>query len=324
MKKTIIFDIDGTLANLDHRLHFVNGHKKDWKQFLALVSDDLPIDQTIFLNRLLKFHSSTTPQDNMDIVLSSGRSEDERADTEAWMAKYGVYYDKLYMRPSGDFRADYVVKREMLDQMRADGREPWLVFDDRQSVVDMWRNEGLFVLQCAAKETFLDVHNFHKYIEFPLTIMVGPSGAGKSTHIESMIRWNAATHDSVISSDSLRQQICGDFRDQTQNLRVFEAMNSLAAERLKHGLPVILDATHVRRADRVKSVSLLPSHLPVRYVVIDRPLEEKIKTEGWRKGVELKGTSLVRHHHEVMKNNLKMILDGDGFENVTVQDKRVK
>jgi predicted kinase len=316
VKKTIIFDIDGTLADLNHRLHYVNSFPKNWEKFLAGCKDDLPIEQTIFLNGLLA-HSKA-----FDIVLSSGRSENERKDTEEWMAKYGVKYDKLYMRPAGDMRADYVVKREMLDQMRADGREPWLVFDDRQSVVDMWRKEGLFVLQCDAKETFLDQYNFHPEVEHPLTILVGPSGAGKTTYLNKFINALPAFGQMVISSDVLRETLTGDMRDQSQNERVFEAMHQLAKERLRLGLPVVLDATHVKTADRVKAAKLLPPEYKVRYVVIDRPLQTKIAHGGWRNETIVKDKTLIEYHDNIMKSNLKAILNGDGLPNVSVNDIR--
>lgn len=310
MKKTIIFDIDGTLANLDHRLHYVNDPKrKNWQEFLARVKDDLPIEQTIFLNRVLASLSE------FDIVLSSGRSENERADTEEWMVKYGVDYDKMYMRPTGDTRADYIVKGEMLAQMRADGREPWLVFDDRQSVVDMWRSHGLFVLQCAAKETFLDVYRFNEAIQYPLTLMVGPSGAGKTTLLNQM---TPASQQSIISSDNLRQSLTGDRNNQEANLKVFETMYELAATRLKLGLPVVLDATHAKTKDRLRAVSLLPAEFKVSYIVVDRSLEDKLKTKGDRTEEQ------VRRHDMRFKSNLKAILNGDGLPNVTVTDLRTK
>ena len=53
------------------------------------------------------------------------------------------------MRKDGDQRADHIVKREILDHIRKAGFEPVLVFDDRQSVVDMWRDQGIRVAQTA-------------------------------------------------------------------------------------------------------------------------------------------------------------------------------
>ena len=40
---TIICDIDGTLADLHHRLHHIKNGNKNWDAFFAEVKDDLPI-----------------------------------------------------------------------------------------------------------------------------------------------------------------------------------------------------------------------------------------------------------------------------------------
>lgn len=320
MKKTIVFDIDGTLADLTHRLHYVTDKSnKNWQEFLSRVKDDLPIEQTILINALFSKLSV------FDIVLSSGRSENERLDTEWWLDKYGVVYDKLYMRPAGDSRPDYIVKREMLDEMRKDGREPWLVIDDRQTVVDMWRKEGLFVLQCDPNraECGTAVYEFHPSLTYPLLIMVGPSGAGKSTYLKNSIELSKTQlHSAVISSDAIRDMLTGDFQNQTQNDRVFQTMHELAQTRLKLGLPVVLDATHIRTADRVKAAKLVSEDVKVAYVVVDRSLEDKRKTAGWREGVMVKDTPLIDYHHNIMQSNIKAILNGDGLPNVTVLDAR--
>ena len=69
-----------------------------------------------------------------------------------WLLKHGLeveFDSRLFMRKNGDSRADYVVKREILDDIRKAGFEPVLVFDDRQSVVEMWREQGIRVAQVA-------------------------------------------------------------------------------------------------------------------------------------------------------------------------------
>lgn len=137
--KTVIFDIDGTLANVEHRIHYVRGKKKDWKAFSRNMHLDTPIEAMHELIRVLKAHYR--------IVLCTGRNEADRATTVAWLEKHGVPYDDLMMRADRDYRQDVVVKREMLDQI---GRENVLfVVEDRSSVVAMWREEGLMCLQCA-------------------------------------------------------------------------------------------------------------------------------------------------------------------------------
>jgi len=322
LKRCIVFDIDGTLANCSHRVHHVNGSKKNWPAFMAGIPADTANAQVVYLNALFKYARSQGAT-AMPTFLCSGRSESERADTEAWLTKFSVDYDKMFMRKAGDYRADHIIKRELLDEIRADGFEPWLIFDDRQCVVDMWRKEGLFVLQCDPKQSHTDHtgYEFHSSIKWPLTILVGPSGAGKSTWIEN----NYGNYDdfqSLISTDTIREKLCGNLQDQSKNEKVFAILHELATTRLRAGLPVVIDATNLRNADRIKCARLVPERIPVRYVVIDRPLAEKRKTAGWRASVNVKGKPLIDFHDQVFNSNLKDILAGDNLRNVTVQDNR--
>lgn len=36
----VVFDLDGTLADGDHRLHHITGETKDWRAFFAACGDD--------------------------------------------------------------------------------------------------------------------------------------------------------------------------------------------------------------------------------------------------------------------------------------------
>jgi hypothetical protein len=54
----------------------------------------------------------------------------------------------LLMRKDGDFRADHIVKQEILDK-HIDKERVLFVLDDRQQVVDMWRRNGLVCFQVA-------------------------------------------------------------------------------------------------------------------------------------------------------------------------------
>jgi phosphoglycolate phosphatase-like HAD superfamily hydrolase len=139
----VIFDIDGTIADLTHRLHYVTTKPKNWPAFNKAISNDVPIWQVIEILFSLK-------NDGWRIILCSGRSEDSRQDTIDWLIDYGIWdkVDSLYMRKSKDYRADNIIKEELLDQILIDGFVPMLVFDDRKRVVDMWRRRGLFVFDC--------------------------------------------------------------------------------------------------------------------------------------------------------------------------------
>lgn len=140
-----IFDIDGTLADLSHRLHFIQQEPQDWRGFFAACPQDEPIKDVLLL-------AWTLGDSGAHLVMVSGRSDEIRAETEAWLRHYKVRYKGLYMRKSGDHRQDSIVKAELLDRVLKDrpADEPiGGVFEDRQQVVDMYRARGLRVFQVA-------------------------------------------------------------------------------------------------------------------------------------------------------------------------------
>jgi hypothetical protein len=161
----IAFDIDGTLADLTHRLHWVKGEgKPDWEAFFSLVHADQPITEMVELcNMLLKHHRTED-----EVIFVSGRSSVCREATIQWLHEYTLaqlhtheeeetrgfvdYLDRpmLYMREEGDRRPDYMVKASLAKEIKADyGQLPDIVFDDRQQVVDMWRSLDVRCCQVA-------------------------------------------------------------------------------------------------------------------------------------------------------------------------------
>jgi hypothetical protein len=144
-----IFDIDGTIADLTHRLHFIQKSPKDWAGFFEAAGDDKPILEVINVANALAMTGHR-------VLYVSGRSEDIRDITVDWLIKYGLPDPfTLYMRKSKDRREDNIVKSEILDELFAKFGPPeklglWGgVFDDRQQVVDMHRSRGLKVFQVA-------------------------------------------------------------------------------------------------------------------------------------------------------------------------------
>lgn len=143
MSKVILVDVDGTLANSLHREHYLETKPKNWSAYYENALEDPVYEDIIWLVKLLKECGNT-------ILIVTARSEDRRDITTKWLnEKAGLsgVYDKIYMRDIDDYRDDDVCKKDMLDAIRKDGYDPYLVFDDRKMVVDMWRNEGLTCLQ---------------------------------------------------------------------------------------------------------------------------------------------------------------------------------
>lgn len=137
-----IFDIDGTLADTSARQHFLANGKKDWAGWFANMADD-PVNDDI-----AQFYDYA---DSMGIrsIVCTGRDEAYREVTEKWLADNQINADIVYMRPLGDRRDDSVIKKEMLDDMRSKGYNPTMVFEDRDRVVKMWRENGIRCLQVA-------------------------------------------------------------------------------------------------------------------------------------------------------------------------------
>jgi phosphoglycolate phosphatase-like HAD superfamily hydrolase len=141
MKRVYVFDIDGTLSDTTHRQHLI---PKDWPAFFAACDRDPPIPH------MIEVASHIAGAD--DILFATGRSEDVREKTLAWLRAHlgmWIFSEDLYMRPSGDHRADTIVKSELMDQVIADGWTPVMVFEDRTSVVNMWRERGIPCCQVA-------------------------------------------------------------------------------------------------------------------------------------------------------------------------------
>lgn len=310
--RAIIFDIDGTLADNEHRVHHVRAPAKNWDAYEAEMPKDTivgPIRELLWI----------LTERGDKIIITTGRQEKNRPETEAWLAMHGVNYDKLYMRGTDDLRADRLIKVDMLSAMREEGFEPWLAIDDRPSIIKVWREHGITALQCRDWNEF-DRHGPNLAL---LTVMVGPSGAGKSSWLHGRADIDPSH---IVSSDQIRADLCGDFRDQSRNAEVFDALHDVVKSRLSHNLPVYVDATNLRTKDRLAVVSL-NSGGPVRYIVIDRPMDEKVRDAGWRADIKAPSGEpfdLLARHAQIFRSNLKAILAGDGLPNVTVIDVRPK
>ena len=147
----IIFDIDGTLLNIQHRVHHLHKTPPDWKSFNGSMENDSPIPEMVELLQMLGNDKSNR------LIFCSGRSEESRLITEKQIAHLlssisnseNSKIINLYLRGSNDFREDFVVKSDLYDQMLKDGFKPVMVFEDRASVVEMWRALGLRCLQVA-------------------------------------------------------------------------------------------------------------------------------------------------------------------------------
>jgi hypothetical protein len=157
MKHLYIFDLDGTLALIDHRRHFIasTNKKLDWTSFYAACDQDLPNMPVINVLNALKTAGA-------DVYVWSGRSDEVRDKTIAWLAQYvprlfedlkmpSVDAPQFRMRPAKDSQADNDLKLSWLNQLIVQDRQRLQgVFDDRDKVVRMWRDQGVSCFQVAS------------------------------------------------------------------------------------------------------------------------------------------------------------------------------
>ena len=142
MRDCWIFDMDGTLCNSDHRQHHLQGGKKDWAGWFAdMDKDPVHSDIAMFFDVAVKT--------GITVFVCTGREEQYREVSEKWLSAHWLEPTALLMRKTGDRRDDSVVKKEMLDALRIAKFNPVMVFEDRDRVVKMWRENGIRCLQVA-------------------------------------------------------------------------------------------------------------------------------------------------------------------------------
>ncbi len=135
----VILDIDGVLADVRHRLHYLGARPKNWEGFFAAAKNDDVLEiGAEFAKRAAETH---------EIVYLTGRPERHRAATQAWLDQQLLPTGRLLMRPEGDRRPSAVIKLHELRRLRRESAVELLV-DDDPSVIDAARAAG-FTVQLA-------------------------------------------------------------------------------------------------------------------------------------------------------------------------------
>ena len=146
-KNVIIFDLDGTLANIDKRkdISTKSNGKLDWDKFFdpSNIKLDVPNEPVVKMAQMFAENGYT-------IVIFSGRSDRTKHTTRSWLTHNRIPFQKLVMRDSSasHYIPDDILKKDMLDKY-VDIDDVFLVVDDRNKVVKMWRSLGLTVFQVA-------------------------------------------------------------------------------------------------------------------------------------------------------------------------------
>ena len=144
--KTIIVDIDGTLANIEHRRYLVEGDKKDWNKFKSEANNDAPNEWCVVICD--SFYSNPYGSD-VSIIFVSGREEKYRKLTQMQIVQWTTIFNyKLFLRKDNDYRKDAEVKKEIYEEHIKDKYNILFAIDDSKEIVDLWRSFGITTLDC--------------------------------------------------------------------------------------------------------------------------------------------------------------------------------
>ena len=122
-----------------------------------------------------------------------------------------------------------------------------------------------------------------------------------------------------MSSDAIRTELQMPLANSGDQRPVFEELRKRLVARMESGTSVVVDATHLEREARLANVRLVPEDMDVVYVVIDRPMPEKVAQAGWRQ----ERPQLLQAHAATFQREIMAILEGDQMPNATVNDLRI-
>lgn len=144
MRPYVVFDLDGTIADDSHRLPLILDQKPpDWPGYFAACRKDSPIVPVMKLVELFAVDL------RYRVEIWTGRSATVLDDTEWWLDHHMVEYDRLRMRPVGDYRSNVDLKAGWLSEYP---RPPLVVFDDQWKTALWWHSRQITCLQVVGDE----------------------------------------------------------------------------------------------------------------------------------------------------------------------------
>lgn len=128
-----VFDIDGVLADVTHRLHFLRARPQRWERFFSAADRD-----PLLAEGAGRLHAALVEH---DVVYLTGRPERTRGLTRRWLRRHGLPTGPLIMREDHDYRPARWMKAEALGEL-ALTRDVVSVLDDDPAVVEHLTGRG--------------------------------------------------------------------------------------------------------------------------------------------------------------------------------------
>ena len=121
--RVAVLDVDGVLADVRHRLHHIEGPRRDWDAFFGEVAADPVLEAG-------RAEAQAALASGLGIVYLTGRPERCRADTVRWMELHGLPEGDLIMRRDSDRRPARLFKVEALRDLSRSREVAYLLDDD--------------------------------------------------------------------------------------------------------------------------------------------------------------------------------------------------
>jgi len=151
-KLLVCFDLDGTLADVRHRMHHIRPDpavdpvtgkkvKRRFDLFHHACVDDGVVEPVAY------FYRKFVADPDVTVVVLSGRDHATYYKTVDWFSRNDLPLpDELLLKQGDQHTPDVEQKRVQADRLEAKyGRPIDMVFEDRDRVVSMWKERGTFV-----------------------------------------------------------------------------------------------------------------------------------------------------------------------------------
>ena len=158
MKQAILCDVDGTVALMKGKRSPFEYHKADKDEPNEIVINTVLAMKNLYDCELIMLSArenvvlnTKSTENKYKTIYDNPKYEDLFQLTSDWLDKHlDRNWDRLIMRPAGEYRKDCYVKYDLYNEYIRDYYKVLMVFDDRNQVVDMWRNGiGLQCFQVA-------------------------------------------------------------------------------------------------------------------------------------------------------------------------------
>lgn len=141
--QAVIVDLDGTLVDVSSVRHHVLGsqnpdgsyNKKNFDAFHTEAVSCPAIWSTV--DQVMDIWER-----GFHILIVTARSDKYYNQSAWWLAEHIIPHNALYMRPEGDYRPDYEVKKEILARIRQRYNVVHAI-DDSPHVIQLWKDEGI-------------------------------------------------------------------------------------------------------------------------------------------------------------------------------------